>query len=245
MCNIKSTVLVFLNIFSLSYSLPFKFAKPVVNLKGDSVLTLDTGNNATCLPLEECPTYSWMLNNKNVENDIINIKSFSVNKFLRQKRCAIADASSNKEVTMDTLIACPNTDDDAFDYEEYDDYENVDEDTQIRGDYEEDCVGGDNGIGGGLTTKKVSQELECTLEITHQSLVDATELKTKRLSGTKNEYRRLIRLRTRKILHMKAHGNCCWECYDKEHLKGEITNVDPANDVVPDVQPKSIKRICC
>ena len=245
MCNIISTVFVFLNIFCLSYPLPFKFAMPVVDLKGDSVLTLDTGNNATCLPLEECPTYSWMLNNKKFENEIINIKSFSANKFLRQKRCAIADASSNKEITMDTLIACPNTDEDAVDYEEYDDYENGNEDTEIRGDYEEECGSGDNGIGGGLTTNRGTNENDCTLEITHQSLVDATELKTKRLSGTKNEYRRLIRLRERKILHMKAHGNCCWECYHEEHLKGEITNVDSANEVVPDVQPRSIKRICC
>ena len=128
----------------------------------------------------------------------------------------------------------------------YDDYENGDEDYEVRGDYEEDCGSGDNGIGGGLTTKKESQQFECTLEITHQSLVDATELKTKRLSGTKNEYRRLIRLRERKILHMKANGNCCWECYHEEHLKGDPAfDVDPANEVVPDVQPRSIKRICC
>ena len=236
--------------FYLSYQSPFKFPQTVEKENGDFVLAFNTAQNEGCVPLKDCPTYSWLLEEPNIPNEIINVIPENIKVILGKKRCVIEEASSNDEVTMDSLIVCPDTDNELSDYVDYEgEYEDEDY-IEIGNRQEEDTVcdsSYDGGSFGALVATKGNQEIECSLEITHQSLEeDSIEtLRTKSLSGKIEKYRRLKKLETREVLRMKAHGNCCWEYYQKPVFKNEKTYIEPGDPIYPTYQPRSIKRVCC
>ena len=101
-------------------------------------------------------------------------------------------------------------------------------------------------IGGGIGTKMAKEVPQCKLELTHGPFEDIlASLRTTQFGGQRKEYRRLKKLEIRKVLHIEAHGNCCWEIYQQPYFKGNIHHVEPGNSVYPVHQPRSVKRVCC
>ena len=99
---------------------PFKFPVERVNEKGENEWVLDTGHETSCVPLKKCPTFAWMLDYENIQNEVIQIEPRKVFKLLRSKRCSMEKDPSSVEFTVDTLVACPNVVDLEEDYDEYD-----------------------------------------------------------------------------------------------------------------------------
>ena len=249
----KIVSLLLLSIFSSTHQSPFKFPNQVQNEKGDYVWAADTGEDAICLPLKQCPTYSWMLLDSGLnQNKVINFNPLDVKKLLRKKRCVLEETYSEAEVTLDTMVTCHKLDEVSYEDYEYDYDDDTDVETGIRSDeyseYEDECnsfVG--SGRGGGLTTKLATQAFECSLEITHGSLSKDTleTLETKRFGGGRKTYKRLRKLEKRQVFHMMAHGNCCWEIYQQSSFRGQNTKFKPGKSMYPEYPPRSIKKVCC
>ena len=92
----------------------------------------------------------------------------------------------------------------------------------------------------------MSYQVECSLQLTHGAIDDVlSNLKTQSFSGKRKIYRKLRKLEIRRTLHIKAHGSCCWEIYQRSGLKGSVQHVDPGMSIYPMHQPRSIKRVCC
>ena len=223
----------------------FKFPVERVNEKGENEWVLDTGRDTSCVPLKKCPTFAWMLDYENIQNEVIQIEPRKVFKLLRGKRCSMKKDDSSMELTLDTLVACPNVVDLEEDYDEYG-ANDGDVILDTRGGYEDCNQPYPNRLGGGLETKRMSQDFDCSLDLTHGDVDNLlSTLKTQRFSGQQKYYRRLKRLEIRHILHIEAHGFCCWEIFQKSNLRGDIHYVEPGNSVYPVHQPRSIKRVCC
>ena len=131
MCSYTNTKLVLLFLLSeqfyLSYQSPFKFPQTLEKENGEFVLTFNTAEDEGCVPLKDCPTYSWLFEETSIPNEIINILPETIKSILGKKRCAIEEAKSKDEVSMDSLIVCPNTDNELSDYVDYEgEYEDGD-----------------------------------------------------------------------------------------------------------------------
>ena len=46
------------------------------------------------------------------------------------------------------------------------------------------------------------------------------------------------------VIQMVANGDCCWDIYDQRKFRGENQYL-PHGEHIPDIQPKSIKRVNC
>ena len=244
--------------FCLSLQSPFKFPVSVKNGHGEIEWALNPGENYECMSLKDCATYTWMLDYENIQNEVIQITPKEVADLLKSKRCAIKEKKSIGGISMKTLVACPKKEEDDYNYYDEYDYEyGKGEDVAIgtRGEDmmgddmdDEPCSVGDveNFLGGGLGTKLAKQEFECSLELTHGPYKDTlSSLKTVQFGGYRKMYRRLKKLENRKVLHIQAQGNCCWEIYQKAFFTGDIHHVEPGNSVYPVHQPRAIKKVCC
>ena len=239
-------LLLFVKGFCLSNQSPIiRFPVQVVNQKGEPELVENTGDHASCVPLEECKTFTWMLEYENIQNEVVQIEPIEVAKLIRSKRCALHEIGSDTLVTMDTRVTCPHTAEEGDDYDDYYNEINIRDDDIY--DYEEDCnMAIRSEMGGGLETKRATADIDCTLEFTHGPFEDIlSSLETTHFSGERKKYRRLRKLDTRKVLHVEAHGHCCWEIFKEPYFKGDIHHVEPGNSVYPVHQPRSVQRVCC
>ena len=156
-----------------------RFPETRITKNGSSVRIFDTGKNASCIPLSQRPTFSWLLHNK-TKNGVVQIEPNKIKDLLRRMRCAVEEAHSDADITLDTRTACPNSVDEEEDYEEY--YEYIGNETEygdiidIREDYDEDCDIEGNVGGGFANTKLAKQHFVCSLEITGRSLTTGTSL---------------------------------------------------------------------
>ena len=226
-------LLILFTIFCSSNELPFKFPVQIVNdTKNTHTWAFDIGDNFSCEPLKDCASYSWLMNYKNVQNDVIQISLHDIVAFLEKKRCAIEDHKSNKKVTLETRVACPNVIEVIYDYV----YNNNDGETEPHilvtpderdgfDDYEEGC----------------------SIEISHGEPNNLLEsLLTNRIDDDSKKYwKNLHTLENRQILHLTAHGNCCWKLYSKPSYSGEETLIEQGASTYPIFQPKSIRSISC
>ena len=225
-------LLIFLTMFCSSNE--FKFPVQIVSdTKNSHTWAFDIGGNFTCEPLKDCATYSWLMNYKNVQNEVIQISLHDIVEFLEKRRCAIDDHKSNQKVTLETRVACPNVIDVIYDYA----YNDKDDDREQQvlevspderdgfDDYEEGCS---IEISHGVPNKLLESLL--TYQIYDESITFRTNLHT---------------LKSRQILHLTAHGNCCWKLYSKPGYSGEETFIEQGASTYPFFQPKSIKNVSC
>ena len=83
----------------------FKFPVQIVDeMEGSHVWAFDVGTNASCIPLKQCATLSWLMNYKNVQNDVIQINLSDIIKVLQKKRCEIEEYFLKPNITLDTNV---------------------------------------------------------------------------------------------------------------------------------------------
>ena len=246
----RSVLLLLISSFYSTFEVPFHFPEQVKGDNGDLIWVVDTGKDASCVHLKDCPTYSWLMDYKNIQNEIIQIEPLQIKNILKGKKCAMDELTTADvtELTLNTRISCPHNVEAYDDYDEYVEGEEVN--VGVRDDdYEEECPGERNGgiiNGGGLRTKSATDERQCSLAITHGDWRNPlSSLQTKHFSGEINDYQKLRKLRKRRVLHIKAHGNCCWDIFTKFRFKGMSYYVQPGYSGPPTHQPRSIKRVCC
>ena len=226
-------------LFSLLYSshqTPFKFPVQITNNQtGSYTWGFQTKKNDSCVALKQCPTFSWLMNFKNIQNDIIQIDPGEVINFLKRKRCSIGELYLNKTISLETKVACPSTTDVISDDSDGimahidEDKENVKDDA--------DCP---------LNVRLEPENVECSLEVSLGPEQDPlSDLHTIRLSGADTTFCILPSISKNKVLHLTAQGSCCWKLYSEANLEGEYQKVEPGDSLHPKFQPESAKIICC
>ena len=65
-------------------------------------MVLDTGDHASCVPLKECTTFTWMLEYENIQNEVVQIEPIEVAKLIEKKE--IAKLRSNTLLITHQLI---------------------------------------------------------------------------------------------------------------------------------------------
>ena len=252
-------ILLFLVIsFYSSQQSAFKFPVGIENERGDTWI-LDTGGGASCVELKDCSTFSWLMNRKYVQNEVIQLHPRRITRFLRNKKCSIDEIHSNRAITLKTRVICPHQN--AHDLNpNYSDYVHANGEkndakespnAKLReNDDANDCYEQNDGrrLGDGLSVKLATAEIECSLEMTHgDQRTPLSSLETERFSGHGRVYQRLrkLEIQRRTVFVMTVHGNCCWNIFEQPLLKGETHRIEPGDSVYPRRQPRSIQKICC
>ena len=208
----------------------FKFPVQITNNVNKSpTWAFDLGEKFSCEPLKDCATYSWLLNYQNVQNKLIQINLKQIMRFLENKRCIIDDHESNKQVTLESRISCPNvidtTIEDSYD-QDWDEMRNhTFEERDGFDDYEDDCF----------------------IDISHGERGHFLEsLRTNRIfEDPMNLRRNSATLKYRHILHITSHGSCCWKLFSKPNFAGKMTQIEQGTSTYPVFQPKSIRSTSC
>ena len=260
----------FLKIFLVHFCLcsepAFKFPAQLKDTRGKFKWAFQIPKNDTCLPVKQCPTYAWMLEHNNIENEIFNIGPDRSTKVLKRKRCFIEEAYMDSKINSDTIIACPKLDleDDLItkidndyvskdydekpfyyydpDYADYSDYV-IDIDTRRENFKSLECF---KNVETRLIHK--SQKKRCALDVTHgPKRRPLMKLETKRFSGRLEGYSVLKKLVNRKIFYIKSspEGNCCWNLYQSPHFKGRMIRLETGDALQPPFAPRSIESVCC
>ena len=234
----KSKTRMMIILFSLLYSshqTPFKFPVQITNNQtGSYTWGFETKKNVSCVALKQCPTFSWLMNFKNIQNDIIQIDPGKVIDFLKRKRCSIGELYLDKKISLETKVACPSTIDVSIgDFDGT--MAHIDEDKENVKDYV-DCP---------LNVRLEPENVECSLEVSLGPEQDPlSDLHTMRLFGADTSCI-LPSLSKGKALHLTAHGSCCWKLYSAANLEGEYQKIEPGDSLYPQFQPKSAKIFCC
>ena len=241
--NCQTLLLLAISFYS-SHQSAFKFPIGIENERGDTWV-LDAGTGASCVELKDCSTFSWLMNRKYVQNEVIRLHPKRITKFLRSKRCSIDELYSNRAITLRTRVMCPHRH--AHDLDSnYSDYDYANGKKGDANDCHEQNVG--KTLGDGLSVKLATDEIECSLEMTHgKNRTPLRSLETESFIGHGRVYRRLRNLEKQSgtVFVMTAHGDCCWNVFEQPHLKGETHRIEPGDSVYPRHQPRSIQKICC
>ena len=217
----------FFNLFLVHFCLcsepAFKFPAQLKDKRGKFKWAFQIPKNDTCIPVKQCPTYSWMLEHNNIENEIFHIGPDRSTKVLKRKRCFIEEAYLDSKIDSDTIIACPKLDleDDLItkidqdyvgkdydenpfyyydpDYADYSDYV-IDIDTRRENFKSFECF---KNVGTRLFNK--SKNKRCVLDVTHgPKRRPLMKLETKRFSGRLEGYSVLKNLLDRKVFYIKS-----------------------------------------
>ena len=243
---LKISIFLFLTNFYVTRQSKIRFPQELISEDGSRIWAFATPQNVSCIPLSQCATFSWLLNNE-TNNVFVQIGPKKIKTLLQRKRCVIEEAHSDAEITLNTRTACPNLIDADDDFGEYEDY-TADTTLELREDYDDECDSGSGFGGAGFSNFRGASrsKLACSLEITHGPPEDAlSSLQTTRFSSPRRRYGRLKRLEKRQVLHIQAHGNCCWEIYSQSYFTGTTEEAQPGYAIYPESQPRSIKKICC
>ena len=208
----------------------FKFPVQITNGSNKShTWAFDLGEKFSCEALKDCATYSWLLNYRNVQNKIIQINLKKIMKFLDNKRCTIDDHQSNKHVTLESRIACPNVIDNTFEDSNGNNW------SEIRNHTSEERDGFDD------------YEDDCFIDISHGESGNFLEsLRTNRIFDESMDFRsNLAKLQYRHILHITSHGSCCWKLFSKPNFSGKMAQIEQGASTYLVFQPKSIKSTSC
>ena len=229
-------MIILFNLLYSSHQTPFKFPVQITNNQtGSYTWGFETKKNVSCVALKQCPTFSWLMNFKNIQNDIIQIDPGKIIDFLKRKRCSIGELYLNKTISLETKVACPSTMDVLTDDSDGI-MAHIDGDEENVKDYV-DCP---------LNVRLEPENVECSLEVSLGPEQDPlSDLHTIRLSGADTTFCILPSLSKNKILHLTAQGSCCWKLYSAANLEGEYQKVEPGDSLYPQFQPKSAKIICC
>jgi len=213
---------IFITVVQLPTSSPTFLFPETVEDHGIPVQTVKLNPDLSCIPLDECPSLVWLVNN------ITSIKGISLkmaSDALKSKRCVLAEINSEQELTSKTRVACPRINDFSVDTvdEDEDDYE-------IRTVFD--------------FAKRIS--LECSLHIEHGAIIDPlSDLQIKSLTGKRKKYHNLKRLAKRRIFRITADGLCCWRLYTQVRFGGDSTFIEPGDEIFPEIHIKSTQQVEC
>ena len=251
MLSVKHTVVFetyLVILFCFSEALPFYFPVAINEKQVDSLSSLTIKENNSCVALRDCPTYAWLLRNNDNKNQIIQITPSHIIQSLRIGQCVMPNSKLTDQGLIRTGVLCPEDVDSELDYD-YSDY-----------DSEATRDGGDNNYSSedrSMITRSAIDISEtsfgmdkpkCSLEMIHGPEIHTLySLRPKYLSGSRKKYKILRNLeeQRRTVVHMSAHGSCCWDIYSQRNLRGDIHRVAPGDFVDPNHQPRSIQRVIC
>ena len=238
---------VLLHIFG--FTTQFKFPVIKEDENGVFIQQFAVDEHSTCLPVRNCSTFMWMLNNTR------KFKRFNTNKLLsvfKTKICNVEEAESSNDLTLDTVVACPTGKN-----ESWSDHQSKEEQRQYDDDYVEDFGNMmddeydgellDVRSGGGLF--ETSQYLHTclgSLEFSHGMRKNPLKtIEIFKISSKWKTIREIKKLKHRHVLRLKSDGNCCWRAYQFKRFRGRYEDIFPGYDEFPKIQPKSLKKMNC
>ena len=247
--------IVFLAMLSIlvPMTIQFRFLVEREDKNGEIRREFQLDRHLRCIPLRNCTVFMWILKNSRKLKSISSSQLFQI---AENKMCDVDELSLNTKLTLDSKVACPEVADDS-DEPEYNLQERVDYDDQNYLNYVEDYEYlTENEKDGELLNERNIHDLvseksnngTCigSLELYHgpnnHILNDIQILK---LSNKWKEIGNLKKLEERRVLRIKAFGNCCWKIYRREHFQGRYERIFTGYDKHPRIQLKSMKKVDC
>ena len=238
---------VILHIFH--FTTQFKFPVIKEDENGVFIQQFAVDEHSTCLPVRNCSTFMWMLNNTR------KFKRFNTNKLLsvfKTKICNVEEAESSNDLTLDTVVACPTGKN-----ESWSDHQSKEEQRQYDDDYVEDFGNMmddeydgeliDVRSGGGMfETSEYLHTCLGSLEFSHGMRKNPLKtIEIFKISSKWKTIREIKKLKHRHVLRLKSDGNCCWRAYQFKRFRGRYEDIFPGYDEFPKIQPKSLKKMNC
>ena len=252
MLSVKHTVVIeayLVILFCFAEAFPFQYPVAINEEPVDSISSLTMKEHNSCVALRDCPTYAWLLHNNDNKNQIIQITPAHIIQSLRIRQCVILNSKLTDRSPIITGVLCPEEKDSKLD-DDYSDYDS--EATRDGGDDnyspEDKSMMTRSAIDISETSLGID-EPQCSLEMIHGPDIHTLySLRPKSFSGSRKKYKmlRYLEEQRRTVVHMSAHGSCCWDIYSQRNLRGERHRVVPGDDFVdPNHQPRSIQRVIC
>ena len=66
-----------------------------------------------------------------------------------------------------------------------------------------------------------------------------------KLSSRLKQVRNIHKLKNKRILRIKSHGNCCWRTYQYKNFLGRYEYIYTGYDEFPRIHPRSMKKVNC
>ena len=238
---------VLLHIFG--FTTQFKFPVIKEDENGEFIEQFAVDEHSTCLPVRNCSTFMWMLNNTR------KFKRFNTNKLLsvfKTKICNIKEAESSNDLTLDTVVACPTRKNASWSDHQNKEEKRQDDDDYVEDydnmmDYEYDGELLDVRSGGGLfETSEYLHTCLGSLEFSHGMRKNPLKtIEIFKISSKWKTIREIKKLKHRHVLRLKSDGNCCWRAYQLKRFRGRYEDIFPGYDEFPKIQPKSLKKMNC
>ena len=195
----------------------------------------------------------WILGNT---RKIKKINAAQLFQMAEKKMCDVDELVSNSKLTLDSRIACPEVPDE-LDGPEYDleerpyvgdpNYVNYIEDYQYLTEDENDGeILVERRIHDLLREEQKLGSCSGSLEFYHGPRNGPlNDIQILRLSQKWKEIGNIKKLKHRRVLRLKAKGNCCWEIYQKQNFVGRYEHIHDGYDKYPPIQVKSLKKFDC
>ena len=231
------------------FTTQFKFPVIKEDETGVFIQQFAVDEHSTCLPVRNCSTFMWMLNNTR------KFKRFNTNKLLsvfKTKICNIEEAESSNDLTLDTVVACPigknasRSDHQNKEEQRQDDDDYVEDfDNMMDDEYDGESI--DVRSGGGLfETSEYLHTCLGSLEFSHGMRKNPLKtIEIFKISSKWKMIREIKKLKHRHVLRLKSDGNCCWRTYQLKRFRGRYEDIFPGYDEFPKIQPKSLKKMNC
>ena len=71
------------------------------------------------------------------------------------------------------------------------------------------------------------------------------DLQILHFSNKWKEIGNIQKLKRRRVLRIKANGNCCWKIYKRKWLLGRYEHIYAGYDKYPRIQLKSLRKVDC
>ena len=196
----------------------FLFPNTHFDENGEMKAQFHLGPHPNCVPLKNCEIFTWILANTRNFPKINSGKVFNV---LKDKMCDYGEVVSGVPFSMDTNIECPagiTTEDKG--------------DILLRKDLHRSSGRSPTCIG--------------PIEFFHGSRRNPLRtVENFKLSSRLKQVRNIQKLKNRRILRIKSHGNCCWQIYQYKNFLGRYEYIYIGYDEFPRIHPQSMKKINC
>ena len=248
MSNMLNLLLI-LSMFS-HFTNQFHFLVEKKDGSGELRSELQLDSHLRCISLRNCSVFMWILDNTR------KMKTINANQVFRmaeKKMCDVDELISNSPLTLDSRIACP----DVPDKPEYDLEERLDYDDQNSINYVEDYEYlSDNENDSDLLNERNIHDLlsedqkafNCigAIEFHHGPVKDPlSDLQILHFSNKWKEIGNIQKLKNRRILRVKANGNCCWKIYRRKRFLGRFEPIYQGYDKYPRIQLRSLRKVDC
>ena len=241
-----------LSIFS-PLTIQFHFLVEKEDDNGELRTELQLDSHLRCIPLRNCTAFMWILDNTR-KMRVINASQ--VFRMAEKKMCDVKELSLNSPLSLDSRIACPEVPDESDEPEyaleqrlDYDDqnYVNYVEDYEYLTEYEKDNeLLNERNIHNLLRENQEAFSCNGTIEFHHGPQKDPlNDLQILHFSNKWKEIGNIQKLKRRRILRIKANGNCCWKIYKHKRLLGRYEQIYAGYDKYPRIQLRSLRKVDC